>query len=479
MDHFWGQVSLSRSPFLIPLIIFSNRLSQLDFKANSYSIFLEYSCNQKTQIMKRTNIMKKFILILMAVLTIQMNAQDIIGDWHGVLSYQGTELRIVFHVKSQDGKYQSTMDSPDQGATGIPMEETTFEDGKLHIVAQALNIEYNAELSEEKDKLKGSFEQNGMSWELIMTREQAESQAEVQSQEQKVILITGTASGIGKASAEALIEKGHIVYGGDIQVEKNLYLNDIGGHALNMDVTKDDQVNGGVQKVLNEQGRIDVLINNAGYGSFATIENIDMDELQYQFQVNVFGYARLQQAVLPHMRKQRSGLIIEMSSVVGEISTPMLGWYAATKHAVEAMADALRQEVSPFGIDVVKIQPGAVKSNFPNVALAKLDKSYIPEDYKQLAADFKLVVEGSYTYNAESTDGTVNYIIQAVEAEDPETEYRTTLSSQMAIQTKIGMDERLHDQLNSSQFQQAVNYLRRIKAAEKNKEEGAARKITP
>ena len=112
----------------------------------------------------------------MAALTIQMNAQDIIGDWHGVLSYQGTELRIVFHVKSQDGKYQSTMDSPDQGATGIPMEETTFEDGKLHIVAQALNIEYNAELSEEKDKLKGSFEQNGMSWELIMTSNRAESQ---------------------------------------------------------------------------------------------------------------------------------------------------------------------------------------------------------------------------------------------------------------------------------------------------------------
>ena len=269
-----------------------------------------------------------------------------------------------------------------------------------------------------------------------------------------------------------MIEKGHTVYGGDIQVEKNLYLNDIGGHALIMDVTKDDQVNAGVQKVINEQGRIDVLINNAGYGSYATIENIDIDELQYQFDVNVFGYARLQQAVLPHMRKQRSGLVIEISSVVGEISYPMLGWYAATKHAVEAMADALRQEVAPFGIDVVKIQPGAVKTNFPNVALAKLDQSYIPEDYKQLAADFKLVVEGNYAYNAESADGTVDYIIQAMEAEEPETEYRTTLSSQMAIQTKIGMDERLHDQLNASQFKQAVNYLRRIQAAEKKKGEG-------
>ncbi|NNL02353.1 MAG: SDR family NAD(P)-dependent oxidoreductase [Eudoraea sp.] len=289
------------------------------------------------------------------------------------------------------------------------------------------------------------------------------------AQEQKVILITGTASGIGKATAESLIKKGHTVYGGDIQVEENLYLNDIGGHALIMDVTKDDQVNSGVQKVIDEQGRIDVLINNAGYGSFGTIENIEMDELQNQFDVNVFGYARLQKAVLPHMRKQRSGLVIVVSSVVGEISYPMLGWYAATKHAVEAMADALRQEVAPFGIDVVKIQPGAVKTNFPNVALAKLDQSHIPEDYKQLAADFKLVVEGTYADNAESLDGTVYYIVQAMEAEEPQTEYRTTMSSQMAIQSKINLSEKDHDKLNASQFQQAVNFLRMRKAAEKKK----------
>jgi NADP-dependent 3-hydroxy acid dehydrogenase YdfG len=286
------------------------------------------------------------------------------------------------------------------------------------------------------------------------------------AQEQKVILITGTASGIGKAAATSLIEKGHIVYGGDIQVEKNSYLNDLGGHALIMDVTNDDQVKDGVQKVIDEQGRIDVLINNAGYGSFATIENIDINELKNQFDVNVFGYARLQSAVLPHMRKQRSGLIIEISSVVGEISYPMLGWYAATKHAVEAMADALRQEVAPFGIKVVKIQPGAVKTNFPTVALEKLDNSYIPEDYKQLAEDFKLVVEGNYTYNAESPLGTVGSIVQAIESDDPETEYRTTLSSKMAVQIKNSMSEKEHDNLNARQFKEAVTYLRRVKANE-------------
>ena len=262
----------------------------------------------------------------------------------------------------------------------------------------------------------------------------------VEAQESKVILITGTASGIGKVTAETLIEKGHIVYGGDIQVNTNLYLNKIGGHALIMDVTDTKEVNDGVKKVIQEQGRIDILINNAGYGSFSTIENIDMKELFNQFDVNVFGYARLQQAVLPHMRKQRSGLIIEVSSVVGEISYPMLGWYAA-------------------------------KSNFPNVALAKLEQSNIPEDYSQLAVDFKLVVEGNYSHSAESPEGTVKYILEAIESEEPETEYRTTFSSRMAIQTKNSMTEREHDKLNAGQFQQAVNYLRSMQANAKKKGE--------
>ena len=151
------------------------------------------------------------------------------------------------------------------------------------------------------------------------------------AQNNKVVLITGTASGFGKATAEKLVEKGYIVYGGDIQVEANKYLDEIGGHALVMDVTSDEQVNAGVQKVIDEQGRIDVLINNAGYGSYATVEKIDMNELQQQFDVNVFGYARLQHAVLPYMRAQKSGRIINVSSVVVEVSNMMHGWYAAKK----------------------------------------------------------------------------------------------------------------------------------------------------
>ena len=281
-----------------------------------------------------------------------------------------------------------------------------------------------------------------------------------QAQQKKVVLITGTASGFGKATAEKLVKKGYIVYGGDIQVEANQYLNKIGGHALVMDVTKDDQVKKGVQKVIDEQGRIDVLINNAGYGSYATIENIELAELQHQFEVNVFGYARLQQAVLPHMRKQKSGRIINVSSVVGEVSTPMLGWYSATKHAIEAMSDALRQEVKQFNIDVVKIQPGAVNTGFDEVAFTKLDASYIPEDYKNLADDFKTLMMAMYT-QVEGPEGTADYIVKAVESKKPKTEYRTTSDARLLMKIKDWRSEKGFDKMMNKQMTKGAEKVRK------------------
>ncbi|MBD0401788.1 oxidoreductase [Flammeovirga sp. EKP202] len=280
------------------------------------------------------------------------------------------------------------------------------------------------------------------------------------AQDKQVVLITGTASGFGKATAEKLIEKGYIVYGGDIQVEENKYLDKIGGHALVMDVTKEDQVKAGVQKVIDEQGRIDVLINNAGYGSYATIENIGMDELNYQFDVNVFGYARLQQAVLPHMRKQKSGRIINVSSVVGEVSTPMLGWYAATKHAIEAMSDALRMEVKHLNIDVVKIQPGAVKTGFDAVAFAKMEASYIPEDYEELADDFKTYMVDSYT-KVEGPRGTADFIVKAVEAKKAKTQYRTTADARLLMKIKDWRSEKAFDKMMSKQLKKGADKVRK------------------
>ncbi len=240
----------------------------------------------------------------------------------------------------------------------------------------------------------------------------------------QVIIITGSASGFGKATAEKLVAKGHIVYGGDINLEGNAYLNKIGGYSLEMDVTDDSQVRAGIERIISEQGRIDVLINNAGYGEYATIENIKIDDLKHQFDVNVFGYARLQQAVLPYMREQGSGRIIIVSSVIGKFSLPMLGWYASTKHAVEGMADALRQEVEQFGIDVVKIQPGAANTGFGATAFARLEQSNIPDAYRAIIDASVKALEKDFE-SAPGAEDTADTIVDATELVRPKITYIT------------------------------------------------------
>lgn len=257
----------------------------------------------------------------------------------------------------------------------------------------------------------------------------------------KVIIITGSASGFGRAAAEKLIAKGHIVYGADIDAEGNRYLDKIGGTALVMDVRKDQQVQAGVQRVLKEQGRIDVLINNAGYGEYATIENINIEDLKNQFEVNVFGYARLQQAVLPIMRKQRSGRIVITSSGLGKFSMPVLGWYAASKHAVEGMADALRLEVSRFNIKVVKIQPGASNTHFVQTAYARLDQSLVPDDYKSMVADFRTSLDALMA-KAGGPEETAEAMVEAVEADEPEIAYVTMEDAKDFINKRNRMTEK-------------------------------------
>ena len=190
----------------------------------------------------------------------------------------------------------------------------------------------------------------------------------------KVILITGTAHGIGKSTAKYLIDKGHIVYGGDILVEENLYLNEIGGVALEMDVTKQDHVDNAINQIIAEQGRIDVLVNNAGIAVGSAIEDVSMEDALYQFEVNLFGIGRTVKAALPHMRAQGSGTIINISSVLGKAYNPLYGWYVSSKHALEGWSDVLRLEVDQFGIDVVIVEPGMIKTNIGNYSAQYFEK---------------------------------------------------------------------------------------------------------
>ena len=140
-----------------------------------------------------------------------------------------------------------------------------------------------------------------------------------------------------------------------------------------MDVTDDASMSAGVNRILEETGRIDVLVNNAGYGSYGAIEDVPIDEARRQFEVNVFGLGRLTQLVTPRMRAQGSGTIINISSIGGKLTTPLGGWYHATKYAVEALSDALRIELSPFGIDVVVVEPGGIRTEWASIAADHLE----------------------------------------------------------------------------------------------------------
>uniref|UniRef100_A0A7S1URD9 Uncharacterized protein n=1 Tax=Grammatophora oceanica TaxID=210454 RepID=A0A7S1URD9_9STRA len=190
--------------------------------------------------------------------------------------------------------------------------------------------------------------------------------------EKQVVLITGASSGIGKKAALDFIQKGHIVYGAARRVDKMQDLVAAGGHALAVDVGNDEQVDAAVKKVIAEQKRIDVLINNAGYAVYGSVEDITMEEARRQFDVNIFGLARLTKEVLPYMRAANSGTIINTSSMGGKIYTPYGSWYHATKHALEGFSDCLRLELKQFGINVVIVEPGAIRTEFGAVMMPPL-----------------------------------------------------------------------------------------------------------
>lgn len=178
----------------------------------------------------------------------------------------------------------------------------------------------------------------------------------------RTVLVTGASSGIGKATTLKLLSEGYRVYASARNLAKLESLAAKGAEILKLDVTQDHSMQSGVDRILQECGRLDILINNAGYGSYGALEDVAIDEAKYQFEVNVFGLGRLTQLVLPHMRRQSSGKIVNITSVGGKIYEPLGSWYHATKFAVEGLSDCLRLELKPFGIDVIIIEPGPIKT---------------------------------------------------------------------------------------------------------------------
>lgn len=186
--------------------------------------------------------------------------------------------------------------------------------------------------------------------------------------QQKVALVTGASSGIGKATALDLHYAGFVVYAVARRTDRMQALRDGGIETLAMDVTDEESTALAVKQILAEAGRIDVLVNNAGYGSYGAVEDVPIEEARRQFEVNLFGAARLIQLVLPTMRDRGSGTIINISSMGGKIYGPFGAWYHGTKFALEAVSDCLRIETKPFGIDVVVIEPGGIRTEWPGIA---------------------------------------------------------------------------------------------------------------
>jgi NAD(P)-dependent dehydrogenase (short-subunit alcohol dehydrogenase family) len=200
----------------------------------------------------------------------------------------------------------------------------------------------------------------------------------------KTILVTGASAGIGKATAIYLAQNGYQVYGAARRIDKmqELITHDIKPIAL--DVTKEESITACVEQILKETGSIDILVNNAGFGLEGAIEDITMDDARYQFEVNVFGAMRLAQLLLPKMREKNYGKIINISSVGGKIAFPLGGWYHASKFALEALSDSMRNEVREFGVDIIVVEPGATKTEWGNVATDILLKVSGHTAYKDL-----------------------------------------------------------------------------------------------
>lgn len=270
----------------------------------------------------------------------------------------------------------------------------------------------------------------------------------------KVILITGASSGIGKDAAIALIGKGYTVYAAARRLDKMQDIEQLGGFPLEMDVTNADDVKKIINHIVEKEGRIDVLWNNAGYALYGAVEDVPIEEAKKQFNVNVFGLANMTQEVLPYMRKQGTGTIINTSSAVGKIYLPIGAWYIASKHAVEGFSDSLRLEVKEFNIKVVILEPGAIATEFGDVLFEPLVKFSGNGAYSRLANMMAAGMKASYQTpgGAASPKIVSDTILEIVETEQPEIRYLVGEDAKMMVQTRTAIGDKQFDDVILSQF---------------------------
>ena len=272
----------------------------------------------------------------------------------------------------------------------------------------------------------------------------------------KVILITGASSGIGKDTALSLIKEGHIVYGAARRLEMMQDIIQAGGHAIKMDIMKEKNIDDVVNQIIKEQSRVDVLINNAGYGLWGAVETISIDEAKRQFDVNIFGLAYLTKKIIPIMRKQKSGKIINMSSMGGKVYTPFGAWYHATKYALEGWSDCLRIELKSFGIDVILIEPGVIKTEFQDVMMDSTVERSIGTPYEKKLKALEKATQEMYARGIGSPPSTITkLIIKAINSHNPKRRYVGGLFAKPMLFIKKWFGDKMYEKAIMSQIKKA------------------------
>lgn len=248
----------------------------------------------------------------------------------------------------------------------------------------------------------------------------------------RTVLITGCSSGIGRAAAHAFLDEEWRVHATARNPADIETLGEAGCEIGTIDVRNEEDVKRVVDRIIDEEGRIDALVNNAGYGQHGPLEDIDEALFEKQFDVNVFGPHRLVRAVLPHMREREDGTIVNVSSLAGRLAAPGMGTYSASKFAIEGYSDALRREVEPFGIDVSVVQPGPVTTSFRDRVedeLGRLDRTDAYEDLYELQEDATLF--GSESPIAVHPAEVAEAIVEAASSTDPEPRYVVGRAAQL------------------------------------------------
>ena len=263
----------------------------------------------------------------------------------------------------------------------------------------------------------------------------------------KVALVTGASSGIGAVTALHLKALGFDTYAAARRLDRMEPLKRKDIHVLELDLTSDASIKKAFHQVASEAGGVDVLVNNAGYGLYGSVEEVPLDQARRQFEVNLFGLGALTQLVIPHMREQRSGKIVNISSIGGVAASPYGGWYHATKFAVEGFSSSLRQELNPFGVDVVIVRPGGVNTEWRTPAGDSLKKySYDGPYQKAVRPALTKFMSDEFTKMLADPQNVADVIGKVVTTDHPKAIYNgTSLAGKILFIHKMMMSEKLRD----------------------------------